>query len=82
MLFPGKVVADAKGKRLFVADTGHNRIVMTDLEGKNATTIGSGPGWPTGPSTRLRAIARRGCAWSTTSSTSRTPRTTRSGRWT
>jgi thiol-disulfide isomerase/thioredoxin len=42
LLFPGKVLADAKGKRLFVSDTGHNRIVMTDLEGKNATTIGSG----------------------------------------
>ena len=36
LLFPGKVLADAKGKRLFVSDTGHNRIVMTDLEGKNA----------------------------------------------
>ena len=42
LLFPGKVMADAKGKRLFVSDTGHNRIVITDLEGKNATTIGSG----------------------------------------
>ena len=42
LLFPGKVVADTAGKRLFVSDTGHNRIVMTDLEGKNPVVIGSG----------------------------------------
>jgi thiol-disulfide isomerase/thioredoxin len=42
LLFPGKVLADAEGKRLFVSDTGHNRIVMTDLEGNNPVLIGSG----------------------------------------
>ena len=42
LLFPGKVLADAKGKRLFVADTGHNRLIMADLEGGNATAIGTG----------------------------------------
>ncbi len=42
LLYPGKVVADAEGKRLFIADTGHNRIVQTDLEGENPVTIGSG----------------------------------------
>ena len=31
---PGKVLADRPGKRLFIADTGHNRIVQTDLDGK------------------------------------------------
>jgi DNA-binding beta-propeller fold protein YncE len=30
--FPGKVLADAEGKRLFVADSNHNRIVVADLE--------------------------------------------------
>jgi thiol-disulfide isomerase/thioredoxin len=40
--FPGKVLADAEGKRLFIADTGHNRIVQTDLSGKGATAIGAG----------------------------------------
>ncbi len=40
--FPGKVLADAASKRLFIADTGHNRIVMTDLAGKNALAIGNG----------------------------------------
>ena len=41
-LYPGKVVADAAGKRLFIADTGHNRIIQTDLDGENPVTIGSG----------------------------------------
>ena len=42
LLYPGKVLADAAGKRLFIADTGHNRIVQTDLDGANPVTIGSG----------------------------------------
>jgi thiol-disulfide isomerase/thioredoxin len=42
LLFPGKVLADAASKRLFVSDTGHNRIVLTDLDGKNPTLIGGG----------------------------------------
>ena len=29
LLFPGKVIADAALRRLFIADTGHNRIVET-----------------------------------------------------
>src|SRR5262245_50975205 len=28
LLFPGKILADAAGKRLFVSDTGHNRIIQ------------------------------------------------------
>jgi len=42
LLFPGKVLADSAGKRLFISDTGHNRIVQTDLEGANPVVIGSG----------------------------------------
>jgi thiol-disulfide isomerase/thioredoxin len=42
LLFPGKVLADAAGKRLFIADTGHNRIIQTDLDGNNPVTIGGG----------------------------------------
>jgi sugar lactone lactonase YvrE len=30
--FPGKVLADAEGERLFIADSNHNRIVVADLE--------------------------------------------------
>ena len=42
LLFPGKVLADAQGKRLFIADTGHSRLVITDLEGKSPITVGNG----------------------------------------
>jgi DNA-binding beta-propeller fold protein YncE len=42
LLYPGKVVADAAGKRLFIADTGHNRIIQTGSDGENTVTIGSG----------------------------------------
>jgi thiol-disulfide isomerase/thioredoxin len=40
--FPGKILADEKGKRLFITDSNHNRIVITDLDGKLMGTIGSG----------------------------------------
>lgn len=42
ILFPGKVLADAKSNRLFISDTGHNRIVTTDLDGKDPVVIGDG----------------------------------------
>lgn len=40
--FPGKVIADGPGKRLFVSDSNHNRIVVCDLGGKLLATIGQG----------------------------------------
>ncbi len=40
--FPGKVLADQSGERLFIADSGHNRIVITDMHGKLIDTIGTG----------------------------------------
>lgn len=42
LAFPGKVLADAKSNRLFIADSNHNRIVITDLQGKLLETIGNG----------------------------------------
>jgi thiol-disulfide isomerase/thioredoxin len=42
LLFPGKVLADAGGKRLFIADTAHNRIVISGLNGQDPTPIGTG----------------------------------------
>jgi DNA-binding beta-propeller fold protein YncE len=40
--FPGKVLADEAGHLLFVADSGHNQIVIADLDGTITRTIGSG----------------------------------------
>ena len=40
--FPGKVLADPQHRRLFIADSNHNQIVMTDWEGKRMAVIGSG----------------------------------------
>jgi len=40
--FPGKVLADEEGNRLFIADTNHNRIVVTTLDGRLLEVIGSG----------------------------------------
>jgi len=40
--FPGKVLADKTGHRLFISDTNHHRIVITSLEGKIIDVIGSG----------------------------------------
>jgi DNA-binding beta-propeller fold protein YncE len=40
--FPGKVLADERTGRLVVSDTGHNRIVIADLDGAVRQVIGSG----------------------------------------
>jgi DNA-binding beta-propeller fold protein YncE len=40
--FPGKVLADPTGNRLFIADSNHNRIVVADLEGEVQKVIGTG----------------------------------------
>ena len=42
LLFPGKVLADPENGRLFIADSNHNRIVITDLEGMVQAVIGDG----------------------------------------
>ncbi len=40
--FPGKVLADEPGGRLFIADSNHNRIVVAKLDGTVTRIIGSG----------------------------------------
>ena len=40
--YPGKVLVDTASARLFIADTTHHRIVITDLRGALLTLIGSG----------------------------------------
>jgi thiol-disulfide isomerase/thioredoxin len=42
LFFPGKVLADEKGKRLFIADSTHHRVVVTDLDGKKIAVVGDG----------------------------------------
>jgi DNA-binding beta-propeller fold protein YncE len=42
LAFPGKIVADAANDRLFIADSNHNRIVVTKLDGTLVETIGAG----------------------------------------
>ncbi len=42
LFFPGKVLADEAGKRLFIADSTHHRIVITDLDGKKIAIAGNG----------------------------------------
>ncbi|HEX8557308.1 MAG TPA: thioredoxin-like domain-containing protein, partial [Pyrinomonadaceae bacterium] len=42
LAFPGKILADAAGDRLFISDSNHNRVVVTRLDGALLYTIGSG----------------------------------------
>ena len=41
LAFPGKVLADQKSDRLFIADSDHNRIVLAKLDGTLIETIGN-----------------------------------------
>ena len=40
--FPGKVLADNAGGRLFIADTNHNRIIVSSFDGEVKQVIGTG----------------------------------------
>lgn len=42
LFFPGKVLADAASDRLFIADSTHHRVVITDLNGKKIAIAGTG----------------------------------------
>jgi thiol-disulfide isomerase/thioredoxin len=42
LFFPGKVLADAVSDRLFIADSTHHRVVITDLSGKKIAIAGTG----------------------------------------
>ncbi len=42
LLFPGKVLADEDSGRLFIADSNHNRVVISTLDGQLQAIIGSG----------------------------------------
>jgi DNA-binding beta-propeller fold protein YncE len=40
--YPGKVLADGAANQLFVSDSNHNRVVISDLSGKVLAVAGSG----------------------------------------
>ena len=42
LAFPGKILADEKSNRLFIADSDHNRIVIARLDGTLLETVGTG----------------------------------------
>ncbi|HZG53173.1 MAG TPA: thioredoxin-like domain-containing protein [Pyrinomonadaceae bacterium] len=42
LAFPGKILADEKSDRLYIADSNHNRIVVARLDGTVLDTIGTG----------------------------------------
>jgi sugar lactone lactonase YvrE len=61
--YPGKVLADAARGRLFVADTGHHRIVVADFAGRVQQVIGSGAaGLADGPLAAARFHGPQGLA--------------------
>jgi thiol-disulfide isomerase/thioredoxin len=49
LFFPGKILVDSGSKRIFIADSTHHRVVITDLEGKKIAIVGAGvPGYVDG----------------------------------
>lgn len=61
--FPGKVLADEAGNRLFIADSSHHRIVITDLGGNKIAVAGTGqPGKADGPFEQARFHEPQGMA--------------------
>ena len=49
LAFPSKVIACQQSNSLFIADTGHHRLVIASLNGETKAVIGTGkPGWVDG----------------------------------
>jgi DNA-binding beta-propeller fold protein YncE len=49
LAFPSKVLACQQSNSLFIADTGHHRLVIASLNGETKAVIGTGsPGWVDG----------------------------------
>jgi len=63
LAFPGKILADEKSGRLFIADSDHNRIVVAKLDGTLLETIGTGVhGADDGPYDRATFFRPQGMA--------------------
>jgi thiol-disulfide isomerase/thioredoxin len=64
LAFPGKVLADAESDRLFVADSGHHRIVIATLTGEVQQIVGTGQaGWQDGSVNTAQFAAPQGMAF-------------------
>lgn len=63
LAFPGKVLADSQGERLFIADSGHHRLVVSTLTGEVLYVIGTGqPGLMDGSFSDAQFFAPQGMA--------------------
>ncbi|MDH3585220.1 MAG: thioredoxin-like domain-containing protein, partial [Phycisphaerae bacterium] len=63
LAFPGKVMADPRGKRLVIADSNHDRILLVDPGGKVKQVIGAGaPGFEDGSFAKARFANPQGLA--------------------
>ena len=63
--FPGKVLSDAASQRLFISDTDHNRVLVSDMGGKVAQVIGgTEAGLKDGPFAEARFHQPQGLALS------------------
>lgn len=61
--FPSKLAVDASSKRLWIADSGHHRIVECTLEGQFLRAFGCGEaGWVDGPAHTAKLRAPQGMA--------------------
>ena len=64
LAFPGKVLADEASDALFIADSGHHRLVISNLNGLVIQVIGQGqPGWRDGTFAEAQFHAPQGMAF-------------------
>ena len=75
--YPGKILADEPGDRLFIADSNHHRIVVARLDGQLIDVIGNGTlrAGSTATSPRQPSIIRKAWPCMVTRSMWPTPRT-------
>eukprot|EP00850_Spirogloea_muscicola_P023380 SM000352S13428 [mRNA] locus=s352:43307:48636:- [translate_table: standard] len=64
--FPGKIASDLANGRLFISDSNHHRIVVTDLEGNFIAQVGGkgGEGFTGGPFAEAAFNRPQACAFS------------------
>lgn len=64
LAFPGKVLVDAESDRLFIADSGHHRIIVSTLAGEVLHLIGTGKaGLTDGSFLEAQFSSPQGMAW-------------------